>query len=144
MGSGRCRAEEEKQQAEAGAAPKAGARAAIRAAAPAAPAAAKVASAFAAARGAEQLRTHNGEVREELELEDWQVARVIGRAGSNIKNIQSTCSVRVCIVDCKAVVLGRRQDVERARVRIEKAIWGKGVDEPEDEPWMEKYLYKRG
>jgi len=107
--------------------------------------------------------THPGQVHEELEIDNWAWRYIIGKAGSEMRHIQNNYKVKVIIprenslVD-KVLVVGEPNDVERAKVYIEKLIWNaenqqKGRDkvdngdvwgeEEEEEDWMKQYIYKR-
>jgi len=118
-------------------APATAAKVVSKVAAPAAPAVAKV-------------TLLKGEVREDMAIEDWHVGYIIGKGGSRAKHIQNSFGVQIACVDTvnpKAVIIGKKQNVERAKAYInsmlEKATWGPGIQEEEHEPWMDQYVYKR-
>merc|ERR1712144_32921 len=97
-----------------------------------------------------QVPLAKGEVREEIVIEDWQVGYIIGKGGARVKHIQNSFVVQIVCIDTanpKAVIIGKKQNVERAKAYInsmlEKAIWGPGIQEEQHEAWMDQYLYKR-
>ena len=109
--------------------------------------------------------THPGFVHEELEVENWALRYIIGSKGSEMKHIQHNWKVKVNVprdhsVNQKVVIVGEKDQVDRAKAYIEKLLWNaennsKGRDkvdndggdqwgdEGADEPWMAQYLYKR-
>jgi len=111
--------------------------------------------------------THPGQVHEELDIEPWAYRFIIGKAGSEMKHIQHNWSVRVNIprensANEKVLIVGERDNVDRAKAYIEKIVWNAenqakgrdkedteanadpiGGDEGADEEWMKSYLYKR-
>jgi len=108
--------------------------------------------------------THPGVVHEEIEVEQWQLAYIIGTKGSEMKHIQSNFKVKVYTPNAltgqkSTVIVGEPHQVQRAKTYIEKLLWnaenkprGRGNegqaddgwgDEEEVEDWMKGYLYKR-
>jgi len=108
--------------------------------------------------------THPGFGHQEIEVPQWAYSFLIGKAGSELRHIQNNYKVKVNIPRehsaCQqVVVVGEKQDVERAKTYIEKLLWNaenasKGRDksdgsidtwgdEEEEEDWMKSYLYKR-
>jgi len=110
--------------------------------------------------------THPGMVHEEMQIESYQYAWIIGKAGSEMRHIQKNFEVKVNIPrdgdeNENVVIVGEPKNVARAKTYIEKTIWnaennvksgGRGGgdkaddywgDEEEEEPWMKQYLYKR-
>jgi len=109
--------------------------------------------------------THPDTVHEELEVADWSLRFIIGKAGSELRHIQNNFKVKMNIprdhsINQKVVIVGDQFGVERAKTYVEKLIWkaeheprgrdrGEGAgddgwgEEAEDEPWMKEYLYKR-
>jgi len=106
--------------------------------------------------------THPGEVHEECVVEEWMYSYIIGKGGSEMKHIQRNYKVKMYIprefsANQNVVIVGERNDVDRAKAYVEKVLW-KAVNEPrgrekvddgdtwgneETEPWMEQYMYKR-
>mmetsp|Transcript_80693 Transcript_80693/g.211832 ORF Transcript_80693/g.211832 Transcript_80693/m.211832 type:complete len:438 (+) Transcript_80693:92-1405(+) len=108
--------------------------------------------------------THPGQVHEELDVEEWCLRFIIGKAGSEMKHIQHNWKVKVNVpreysANQKVVIVGEKDPVERAKTYIEKLIWNaqnqsKGRDKQDtaaadfddegpEEDWMKQYLYKR-
>jgi len=109
--------------------------------------------------------THPGQVHEELDIEPWAYRYLIGPGGCEMKHIQNNWKVRVNIpretsTNDKVLIVGERDQVERAKTYVEKLIWNaennaKGRDkadgstadpwgaEEEQEAWMTPYMYKR-
>jgi len=107
--------------------------------------------------------THPGFVHEELDVEDWALRFIIGKGGSEMKHIQHNWNVKVNVprehsANQKVVVIGERDNVDRAKAYIEKLIvnaqnQSKGRDKVDDgdvwgeeeaaEAWMSSYIYKR-
>merc|ERR1719277_1895475 len=76
--------------------------------------------------------THEGIVHEEIEIEEWTYAFVIGPKGSEMRHIQNSFKVQVQIPRAdylvtgsnpNLLIVGEPQDVERARKHIEKVIY---------------------
>merc|ERR1712187_889157 len=109
--------------------------------------------------------THPGVTHEEMEIESWMYAFIIGKNGSEMRHIQKNFEVKVFIprqgesLNENVVVVGEPKNVARAKKHIENTLynseqqtkgrdrsdkaddfWG---DEGEEEPWMKQYLYKR-
>merc|ERR1712176_469160 len=75
--------------------------------------------------------THPGIVHEELDMtvNDPSLRFIIGTKGSELKHIQNNYKVRLNIprehsANQKVVIVGEPNDVERAKVYIDKVIWG--------------------
>mmetsp|Transcript_13530 Transcript_13530/g.16116 ORF Transcript_13530/g.16116 Transcript_13530/m.16116 type:complete len:490 (+) Transcript_13530:30-1499(+) len=114
--------------------------------------------------------THPGFTHAEFAVEDWQIARFCGKAGSNIRHIQGDSKARVYVprgesATKKVLVVGTTQQVGIAKkhvVRIlenikeqanrvsseesfasaHRANKADDDDEPHED-WMDEYLYKR-
>jgi hypothetical protein len=117
--------------------------------------------------------THPGLTHAEFNVEEWQIARFCGRAGSNVRHIQGDSKARVYVpregsANKAVVVVGTPSQVAVAKkhvVRILESIAeeakakdtseeamaaafraGKAHDNDDEEPheeWMDAYLYKR-
>merc|ERR1719240_1665558 len=86
--------------------------------------------------------THPGLVHAEIDLPDWAKGFVIGRMGSELKHIQGNFRVQVNIprdhsLNKQTVIVGAKEDVDRAVAYIEKKIEAakapKGRDAPDAE-----------
>jgi rRNA processing protein Krr1/Pno1 len=109
--------------------------------------------------------THPGIVHVEMEVPQWCYSFLIGKAGSELRHIQNNYKVKVNIPRetsaCQQVlVIGEKDNVDRAKIYIEKVLWnaenaskgrerndgsagdGWGDEEPEED-WMKAYMYKR-
>jgi rRNA processing protein Krr1/Pno1 len=115
--------------------------------------------------------THPGFTHREFSVEDWQIARFCGKAGSNIRHIQGDSKARVYIPRDnndsvkKVLVVGTSKQVsiaskhvigilenikeqanrvssEEAFASSHRASKAEDDDEPHEE-WMDEYLYKR-
>merc|ERR1719171_1971361 len=110
--------------------------------------------------------THPGEVHEEIVVQEWQLAYIIGKGGSEMRHIQKNFNVRMYIprehsMNQQTVIVGERVNVDRAKTYVEKMLWnaehapkgrdkaqGAGdwddnKDDEEQEPWMDQYMFKR-
>jgi len=109
--------------------------------------------------------THPGEVHDEVEVEEWCYAAIIGKKGSELRHIQNCFKCRVMIPretsECKnVVVVGDPVGVPKAKAYIERTVYNFATgqrggrergeqaqdDWGEEEPmedWMKQYIYKR-
>lgn len=110
--------------------------------------------------------THPGVVHDEIMVENWQLAWIIGKKGSEMRHIQSNFKVRVYVprdgaANKNTVIVGEPLNVERSKQYMERILystesakdsreansgakdgdhWG---DEEEHEKWMDQYMFKR-
>merc|ERR1719401_1375693 len=109
--------------------------------------------------------THENKVHEEVEVPNWCLSYIIGKAGCELRHIQNNYDVKVNVpreqsVNKNVVIVGEKDRVDRAKTYIEKVLWnaehaprgrdkGDGVaddgwgDDEEVEGWMKDYIYKR-
>jgi polyribonucleotide nucleotidyltransferase len=109
--------------------------------------------------------THPDMIHQEMEVEQWAYAFIIGKGGSELRHIQNNFKVQVKIprppfsVSPNVIVVGEKDNVERAIRSMEKTIWdssnrsgGRGAadkaedywgEEGEMEEWEKAYMYKR-
>jgi len=117
--------------------------------------------------------THPGMTHAEFKVDEWQIARFCGRAGSNIRHIQGDSKARVYVPrewsqNKSVVVVGTASQVAVATKHVKRILEGiaeevkakdtseeamaaahragKAHDDEEEEPyeeWMGAYLYKR-
>lgn len=105
--------------------------------------------------------THPGDIHEELEVAERNYRFLIGKGGSEMRHIQNSFKVKVCIPRehsflRNVAIVGKKDNVERAKAYIEKSLYyatapskgrdGRNDDYEDDEPeedWMKSYIYKR-
>merc|ERR1712137_914181 len=105
--------------------------------------------------------THPGDIREELEVAERNYRFLIGKGGSEMRHIQNSFKVRVCIPRehsflRNVAIVGKKDNVEKAKAYIEKILYyatvqprgrdGRNDDYEEEEyeeDWMKQYIYKR-
>ena len=108
--------------------------------------------------------THPGFTHQEMEVEPWRYAFLIGKKGSEMRHIQNNYRVKVNIpregdANPNVVIVGEERDVARAITYIEKVLYesaepkGRGAadkaedywgnDDGDEEEWMSAYMYKR-
>merc|ERR1712063_207823 len=99
--------------------------------------------------------THPGDIHEELEVAERNYRFLIGKGGSEMRHIQNSFKVRVCIPRehsflRNVAIVGKKDNVEKAKAYIEKSLYyattasrgrdGGGRDDYEDdepeEDWM--------